>query len=165
LVQSQSQQVQTGTTNTLSFDQNTTAGNLIVVSMVWDNTAGAYVSDSQGNTYTANAIRQTWGPGWAAKTMYATTIVGGADTVTVSFITPITSFGTVSISEYAGIDTVNPVDVSVSGTGTGSAMTSGAVITTSPTDLLYGFGELDCVGDADDRVPDRHRHGRAFRAR
>ncbi len=53
----------------------------------------------------------TWGSEWSAKTMYASNIVGGANTVTVTFSTPITSFGTVYINEYSGIDKVNPVDV------------------------------------------------------
>jgi hypothetical protein len=143
LVQNHSQQVQTGTTNTLAFAQNTTAGNLIVVSIVWDNVAGVDVSDSQGNTYVSGAARRTWGTSWSAKTVYVNNIAGGADTVTVGFFTPITSFATVSISEYAGIDEAilgNPVDVTATGTGTGSAMTSGAITTTNSSDLLYGFG-------------------------
>ena len=69
----------------------------------------------------------TWGSNWSAKTLYAKNIAGGANTVTVTFSTPITSFGTLYINEYSGIDKVNPLDVKASRTGTGAAMTSGAV--------------------------------------
>ena len=110
--------MQTGTTNSLAFSQANTAGNLIVVSLLWDNVGAVTVSDSRGNTYVAGATRRPWGTSWSAKTLYAKNIAGGANTVTVTFATPITSFGTLYINEYSGIDKVNPLDVKASRKGT-----------------------------------------------
>ena len=42
-----------GTTASLAFSKANTAGNLIVVYVVWDNPGTVQVSDSKGNTYTA----------------------------------------------------------------------------------------------------------------
>ncbi|HEX2381560.1 MAG TPA: LamG-like jellyroll fold domain-containing protein, partial [Acidimicrobiales bacterium] len=139
-VQGRSQEVQTGTTNSLAFTQANTAGDLIVVSLLWDSVATVTVSDTRGNTYVAGATRVTWGSNWSAKTMYAKNIAGGPNTVTITYSTPITSFGTLYIGEYSGVDKANPLDVKASRTGTAAAMTSGAVTTTNPNDLLYGFG-------------------------
>ena len=117
-VQGQSQEVQTGTTNTLAFPQNNTAGDLIVVSLFWDS-VGTVTSLTPTATRTSPVRPADLGQQWSAKTLYAKNIAGGANTVTVTFSTPITSFGTVYVNEYSGIDKVNPVDVNASRSGTG----------------------------------------------
>ena len=53
--------VSSGTTASLAFSKANTAGNLIVVYVVWDNPGTVTVSDTAGNTYTAATARQTWG--------------------------------------------------------------------------------------------------------
>ena len=82
-----------GTTASLAFSKANTAGNLIVVYVVWDNPGTVKVSDTRGNTYTAATARQTCGSTWSAQVFYASNILGGSNTVKATFGTAITSFG------------------------------------------------------------------------
>jgi glucose/arabinose dehydrogenase/PKD repeat protein len=139
-VQGAANEVGSGTTNAVPFAQNNTAGNLIAVYVLWNNSGAATLADSRGNAYAVGAARTAWGNGWSSQTFYAKNIAGGANTVTATFATSISSFAIVYIQEYAGLDKVNPLDVSASATGSTSAMSSGAVTTTSANDLLFGGG-------------------------
>ncbi len=132
-----------GTTASLAFSKANTAGNLIAVYVVWDNSGTAKVSDTSGNTYTAATARQSWGNNWSAQVFYAANILGGANTVKVTFGTAITSFGIMYLHEYSGLATVSPVDVSASAAGTSASMSSGAVTTTQANDLLFAAGASD----------------------
>ena len=123
--------------------QANTAGNLIVVYVVWDNSGTVTVSDTRGDTYTAATARQTWGSNWSAQVFYAPNIVGGSNTVKATFGTAITSFGIVYLHEYSGLATAAPVDVSASAAGTSASMSSGAVTTSQANDLLFAAGASD----------------------
>ena len=71
---------------------------------------------------------------------YAKNIAGataGANTGTVEFNT-IASYPGIRILEYSGLDVNNPLDAFSVGTGTASAMDSGAVVTSNANDLLVG---------------------------
>jgi outer membrane protein assembly factor BamB len=142
-VQGRSTMVDSGTTATLAFNKANTAGNLIAVYVVWDNTGTAKVSDTKGNTYTAATARQTWGSGWSSQVFYASNILGGANTVKVTFSTAITTFGIMYLHEYSGLATGSPVDASASAVGTSASMSSGAVTTSQANDLLFGAGASD----------------------
>jgi outer membrane protein assembly factor BamB len=142
-VQGRNAQVTRGTTANLAFSKANTAGNLIAVYVVWDNPGTAKVSDTNGNTYTAATARQTWGNNWSAQVFYASNILGGSNTVKVTFGTAITSFGIMYLHEYSGLATVSPVDVSASAAGTSASMSSGAVTTTQANDLLFAAGASD----------------------
>ena len=137
-VQVRAKEVTSGATNSLAFNSANTAGNLIVVYAIWSNTNSASVSDSRGNTYATAAARTTWGGSLSGQVFYARNVAGGANTVTATFATAVTSFAAIYIHEYAGIDKVNPLDVSRSAVGTGGAMSSGPVTTTNANDLLLG---------------------------
>ena len=65
-VQDRDTEVTSGTTASLAFSKANTAGDLIVVYVVWDNSGSATVSDTRGDAYTAATARQTWGKGWSA---------------------------------------------------------------------------------------------------
>jgi len=54
-VQARSKQVTTGTVNSLPFSNANTAGNLIVVYVVWDNASPVTLTDSRGNAYASVA--------------------------------------------------------------------------------------------------------------
>ena len=54
-VQTQAKESNSGSTNSLAFTSANTAGNLIVVYVIWSNTNPVTLSDSRGNTY-ASAI-------------------------------------------------------------------------------------------------------------
>jgi outer membrane protein assembly factor BamB len=142
-VQGRATQVTSGTTASLAFSKANTAGNLIVVYVVWANPGTVQVSDTRGNTYTAATARQTWGSNWSAQVFYAAGIVGGSNTVKATFSTAITSFGIVYLHEYSGLATALPVDVSASAAGTSASMTSGAVTTSQANDLLFAAGASD----------------------
>src|SRR5215471_17349660 len=75
-VQGRNTQVTKGTTASLAFSKANTAGNLIVVYMVWDNPGTVNLSDTRGNTYTAATARQSFGNNWSAQVFYASNIVG-----------------------------------------------------------------------------------------
>ena len=139
-VQVRAKEIKSGTTNSLAFSSANTAGNLIVVYAIWSNTGSVTVSDSRGNTYATAASRTTWGGTSSSQVFYARNIPAGTNTVTVTHATAVNSFSALYIHEYSGIDKVNPVDVTGSATGTGSAMTSGLVTTTNAEDLLFAAG-------------------------
>jgi glucose/arabinose dehydrogenase len=136
-VQSRANEVTSGSTNSLAFSSPNTAGNLIVVYVLWGNTGAVSLSDSRGNSYASAAGRTTWGSNWSAQVFYAKNVAAGANTVTAAFATAINSFGAIHIHEYSGIDKLDPVDVARSATGTSSAMSSGPAATTNATDLLF----------------------------
>ena len=136
-VQSRANDVTSGSTSSSAFSSPNTAGNLIVVYVLWSNTGAVSLSDSRGNSYASATGRTTWGSNWSAQVFYAKNVAAGADTVTATFATPINSFGTIHIHEYSGIDKLDPVDGARSATGTSSAMSSGLLATTNATDLLF----------------------------
>ena len=136
-MQSRANEVRSGSTNSLAFGSANTAGNLIVVYVLWSNTGSVSLSDSRGNSYASATGRTTWGSNGSAQIFYARNVAAGANTVTATFATAINSFGDIYIHEYSGIDKVDPVDVTRSATGTSSAMSSGPVATTNATDLLF----------------------------
>ena len=140
--QGRAQQISSGTTNTLAFNNPNTVGNLIVVYVVWGNTDSVTLSDSNGNTYAPVAPATSWGNGnaWRSQVFYAKSIAGGANTVTARFGTAITSFGQVYIHEYSGLDRTDPVDKTTAATGSPRSMSSGSVTTTNAEDLLFGAG-------------------------
>jgi hypothetical protein len=98
-VQGRDTQVTSGTTASLAFSKANTAGNLIVVYVIWDNPGTVKVSDTKGNTYTAATARQTWGSNWSAQVFYASNILAGSNTVKATFSTAITGFGIVYLHE------------------------------------------------------------------
>ena len=63
----------------------------------------------------------------------------GANTVTVTFNAS-TAFVDLRITEYSGLDKVNPLDVSQSASGTAATANSGAVTTTAANELLFAAG-------------------------
>ena len=111
-VQARANEVNSGTTNSRAFTSATTAGNSIVIAVLWNNAGAVSVADNRGNTYTsARRARTTWGTNWSSQAFYATNIAGGANTVTATFATPINDWGIIYIHEYSGLGKVNPVDV------------------------------------------------------
>ena len=145
-VQARAKEITSGNVNSLGFNSANSAGNLVVVYVLWNNTGSVAVADNRGNSYAAATTRTTWGANWSSQTFYAKNVAAGANTVTATFATPINSFGAIYIHEYAGVDTTNPVDATKSATGTSSAMSSGNFTTSNPSDLLFvGSGSVGNV--------------------
>jgi chitodextrinase len=142
-VQANNNQIANGSSTSVIFSAPTQPGNTIVVYVIWNNIGAVVLSDSAGNTFVNVGTPLNWGTGHSAQVFYATRIAGGPDTVTASFRTPVTSFGVLYVHEYAGINSTNPVDVTVSASGSSSALNSGSAITTSAHDLIFGAGVSD----------------------
>ncbi len=130
------------TTVTVTYTAAQTLGNLNVVVVGWNDSTATVssVSDSRGNGYAlaAAAVVQS---GTASQAIYyaknISAAVAGANTVTVTFSVA-AAFPDIRIAEYSGLDTVNPLDVSVGAQGTTTTSNSGSVTTSSANDLLVG---------------------------
>ncbi len=139
-VQGASAQVGSGTTASVAFPSANTAGNLIVVYVLWDNPGTVTVSDAKGNPYMPGTVRQTWGTNWSSEVFYVSNVLGGTNTVKATFGTAITSFGIVYAHEYSGVATASTLDTSASAVGTAASMSSGSVVTSAANDLLFDAG-------------------------
>jgi chitodextrinase len=142
-IQVNNNEIASGTKTSVVFNASTQAGNTIVVYVIWDNAGSVALTDSNGNAFVNVGGPLSWGSGYSAQIFYATNIVGGTDTVTAAFRTSVTSFGVIYVHEYAGINTLNPVDVTASASGSSTALNSGTATTTSANDLIFGAGVSD----------------------
>jgi len=117
-----------------------TAGNLSVVAVGWNDTTSTVstITDTRGNTYTL-AVGPTTGTGLRQSIYFAKNIAAGSNTVTVTF-NQAAAFVDVRVLEYSGLDTANPLDVAAGAAGTGTLANSGAVTTTSASELIFGAG-------------------------
>jgi trimeric autotransporter adhesin len=140
-IQEKDNQVTSGKTSSATFSSSTTAGNLIVVYLIWDNTGTAAVSDSIGNTYAAAIGSTLWSNNQSkVQTFYAINRSSGANTVTATFATAITSYGIIYADEYSGVAQTTPVDVTAAAAGASGSLNSGTVNTTNSADLLFAGG-------------------------
>ena len=131
-------------TLSLSFPANTTAGNLILVSFDFDSNATlSSVSDSLGNLFTEVGSQLTSPGGARSRVYFAKNIKGGPDTVTVN-LSANSAWIEVYVSEYSGVDTVNPIDGQAGASGSSTSVSSGNATTTVTGDVIYGY----CVGDS-----------------
>jgi len=130
-------------TVTVTFTAAQTLGNLNVVVVGWNDSTSTIsgVTDSRGNSYAPAAAPVVQSATASQAIYYAKNIFAaatGANTVTVSFNVG-ARFPDIRIAEYSGLDTVNPLDVSVGAQGTTtSTSNSGSVTTTTANDLLVG---------------------------
>lgn len=138
------QNFNSGTTVSITFDSNVTAGNLIPVALYTDGDLTLdSVADNLGNTYTA-VLTKVGGTSGApfAWSLYAKNINGGACTITATFSG--SGFHEIFAHEVSGADTSAPLDKSASNEqnspGTGpNAVTSTAVTTTADGEYIFGF--------------------------
>jgi chitodextrinase len=143
IVQVNNNQISSGASTAVTLDTPTLAGNTIVVYVIWNNADSVALTDSRGNTFVNVGAPVTWGTGYSAQIFYAANILGGADTVTAAFQTPVTAFGVVYVHEYTGIRVINPVDITTSASGSSASLNSGTATTTSANDLIFGAGVSD----------------------
>ncbi len=112
-----------------------------MVYVVWSNTSDVTVTDTSGNVYAPVGAPVVWNGGQArAAVFYAANVVGGSNTVTARFGTPVNTFGIVYAHEYANVATTAPVEATISATGSGPAMSSGTLNTSTPGDLVFVGG-------------------------
>jgi hypothetical protein len=117
-----------------------TAGNLNIVVVGWNDTSAAVksIADSRGNVY-ALAVGPTAGMALTQSIYYAKNIAGGSNTVTVTF-NRTTAYADVRVSEYAGVDPTNPLDVAAAAAGNSKNGNSGPASTTGFNELIFGAG-------------------------
>ncbi|MGC1265311.1 MAG: IPT/TIG domain-containing protein [Candidatus Acidiferrum sp.] len=122
-------------TVSLAYPSAQTAGDLNVVVVGWNDTTSTVstVKDSAGNQY-ALAIGPTTGTGLSQSIYYASGIVGGSNTVTVTF-NQAAAYPDVRILEYKGVTTL---DVKAGASGNSATANSGSATTTSATELIFG---------------------------
>jgi hypothetical protein len=91
------------------------------------------VQDTAGNVYT-RAIAPTVGAGLQQSIYYAPNIIGGANSVTVTF-NGAAPYPDIRILQYRG---VSAVDTTAGASGSGTTTNSGAATTTSNNALVFG---------------------------
>jgi hypothetical protein len=129
-----------GSSLSLAFSNNNTAGNLIVVYQSWDDSGGntiASVTDTAGNTYVSTGPEHS-----GTQIFYAKNIKGGANTVKTTF-TGSGNLFQLHILEYSGADPISPLDaVSSASSSSGTALDSGATTTHFANELIFGAGNI-----------------------
>jgi hypothetical protein len=127
----------------VAYGKKQTAGDLNIVVVGWgDNTSTiSSVTDSLGNTY-SRAVGPTSTSGLQQSIYYAKNIVGGNNTVKVTF-NQAAAYPDVRILEYSGLSTSSPLDVTAAAVGSGSSASSGSATTTSGNELIFGAGTSD----------------------
>ncbi len=142
LVQKKYLRVTAGSSVSVKFPKPNAAGNLIVAYVVWDNDGAVTLADSRGNAY-ASAVgpTQAGGDPASAQVFYAANIAAGANTITASFATPITTRGVLYVHEYTGIDHLAPLDTAVVASGSSAVMGTPLLATAGAHELLFAAGE------------------------
>ena len=139
-VQVNSAMATSGSSIEINYNNGQIAGDLNVVAVMSGDTTSSIssVTDSNGNTYT-RAVGPTTTTGLQQSIYYAKNIVGGSNTVTVKF-NPSASYPNVNVTEYNGLNTSNPLDVTAAASGSGTSASSGSATTTSVNELIVGAG-------------------------
>jgi hypothetical protein len=115
-----------------------TPGDTLVLAADWDSSQPLDVTDSAGLTFKLAAGVPAQSTGFRCGVWYVVGAPGGTETVTLTFsgITPLDVINGY-LFEYSGISGFD--DASSAGSESGTAMSSGDIITTAPNDLLFGF--------------------------
>ena len=140
-VQGASAQVASGTTASVAFPGANSAGNLIVVYVLWNNTGTVTVSDTRATPTPPATARADLGEQLECagllrlerprRVQHGQGDLRHSDSPRSASCTS---------HEYSGVATASPLDASASAVGTAASMSSGAVSTTSANDLLFAAG-------------------------
>lgn len=131
-----------GVTFTHNIVTNPTAGSLIVVFAHWANqtVTTTQITDTFGNVYATAAAQVDITTVGRMQMWYAQNITaGGANTITQTFSGNVTHFKYLGAAEYSGLDTTSAFDQGTGASGNGTAMDSGAVVTTGAPELAVGW--------------------------
>jgi len=136
LAQATASNTKAASTFSLSFPNNTVAGDLILVGFDFATSASlSSISDSQGNTFTEVGTQLTSPGNGLSRVYYAKNIKGGADTVTVN-LTASSAYIEVYLNEYYGINQTTPIDAQAGIAGSAAAVSSGSATTTVAGDVI-----------------------------
>jgi len=141
-VQVQSSTPTSATSVAVPYSYAQAAGDLNVVVVGWNDTVSTIssVTDSAGNVYHP-AAAMLRGTGLSQAIYYATKIVGGANTVTVTF-NQAAKFVDIRILEYSGVSTL---DVNCGAAGNSTTSSCGPVSTSSANELIFAAATVATV--------------------
>jgi Protein of unknown function (DUF4038)/IPT/TIG domain/Putative collagen-binding domain of a collagenase/Abnormal spindle-like microcephaly-assoc'd, ASPM-SPD-2-Hydin/Fibronectin type III domain len=133
------------TTVAVTYSATQTAADLNVVVVGWNDTSATVqqVKDSAGNVYSL-AIGPTSGTALRQSIYYSANILGGANTVTVTFSQAAT-YPDIRILEYRG---VSSLDVTSGGSGNGRSTSSGPATTNFANELVFGANTVATTTNA-----------------
>ncbi len=132
---------------TATFGSATTAGNLLVVLVNYNNGASdtQSVMDTAGNTYTQAGTGFTDGAAHHFEIWYAENALANAGTVTVKtnnaggYI-----YFSVTVYEVSGADASNPLNTTSTGaSGSGSALSTGTITLAASSEIIFAPMEAD----------------------
>jgi hypothetical protein len=123
------------TTVSVTYPSAQTLGDMNIVVVGWNDTTSAVqsVKDSTGNTYYL-AAGPTAGSGLTQSIYYASNILSGSNTVTVTF-NQAAAYPDVRVLEYKGVSTL---DTTAGANGNSSAPNSGAATASVANELIFG---------------------------
>ena len=127
----------------VTYTNAQTAGDTNIIAIGWNNTTSniTAVTDSAGNTYQPGRPhhpRHRHQPSHLLRPQHQSR-PRRTNTVTVTFNTA-TPYVDIRATEYSGLATTNPFDVSTSASGTSTTATSTTVTTTAPDELIFAAG-------------------------
>jgi hypothetical protein len=127
----------------VSYPLAQTAGDLNVIVVGWNDTSATVrsVADSRGDTY-ALAVGPTKGTAVTQSIYYASNILGGSNTVTVTF-SQAANYADIRVLEFSGLGKISRLDVTAGASGAASndtVVSSGVATTTSANELIFGAG-------------------------
>lgn len=127
------------TTVACPYRNNVTAASLLYIAVQWpSSTATASIADTLASTWTAVGAGVIVQGGQSSESWYSPNAAAGADTVTITF-TAAQGNAMVTCREYQGVATSSPLDVQISGHGSGTTISSGSMTTTNANDLLVAY--------------------------
>jgi hypothetical protein len=142
--------ISTASTTTATFGMAATVGNLVVAAYTWDDSAGLTTSctDNAGNTYAVAASYDDGAHYQASAVCYAIVTNSGTTAINVHYNGASPGYRVLSVSEYSGVSTTNPVDATAWDTGTETggvtdSVSSSAATTTVSKDLIFGMAMED----------------------
>ena len=129
-----------GSTVSVTYNQAQTAGDLNIVAVGWHDTTSKVVSvkDSLHNKYSL-AMGPSTRTGLRQSIYYATNILAGSNTVTVTYSQSATA-PDIRILEYKGVSTLDVTVHDTGSSGSNATVTSGSATTTSPNELVFAAG-------------------------
>jgi hypothetical protein len=130
----------TAAVNALALTDQVQVHDAIIVCFTFPSGKTTLVSidDSLGNAYAVVAGPVT-SNGYLHYIAIAADSPAGSDTVTVTLSDASFDWELLAL-EYTGLSLTRPFDVDAYDSGTGSAMSSGSAMTTSPHELLFAYG-------------------------
>jgi len=130
------------TISTSAFSPATTAGNYIIVTVAGDYTSSSKVSSISGGGVSGNltnVVQKNGASGAGDIEIWYGKVATGATTaikVTMTSAFTAANMPLVNASEWSGLTSATPTDVSTGGTGTAATFTAGPVTTTVNGDLV-----------------------------